>query len=85
MKTWSSAVGLGLSIILSGTMGGCSSGAHTTATPRHRSEQVPPSYWSQAAPCWNTVSCCIQRNPLTPVSSCGADPVEAALSGDRNF
>lgn len=36
------------------------------------------------------MSCCIQRHPLTPVESCGADPLEAArildtlkqLSGD---
>jgi hypothetical protein len=78
MKTWSSVVGLGLVMVLSGPLGGCSSGAHATATTRHSPEQAAPSYWAQTAACWNTVSCCVQRNPLTPVSSCGADPIEAA-------
>jgi hypothetical protein len=28
--------------------------------------------------CWDTVSCCVQRNPLTAVQSCGADPDKVA-------
>ncbi len=28
--------------------------------------------------CWNSMNCCIQNHPLTPVQSCGADPSEAA-------
>jgi hypothetical protein len=37
----------------------------------------PPIYLVHAT-CWNTMSCCIQQFPLSPVEKCGADPLEAA-------
>lgn len=58
-------------VLLTGLMGGCSSGAHATAS--RPPESSPPVYLAQAT-CWDTVSCCVQRNPLTAVQSCGADP-----------
>jgi hypothetical protein len=84
---------------LMGLMGGCSSGAHFTASrPPAPSpsttvsrppapgppaftlsppEPNPPIYLAQVT-CWDTISCCVQRNPLTAVQSCGADPVKVA-------
>ncbi len=40
-------------------------------------EPNTPRYIAQVA-CWDTVSCCVQRNPLTAVQSCGADPAKVA-------
>lgn len=68
-------------------VGGCSSGAHSTASrppdPSPLAAKVPPTdpnpaiYLAQAT-CWDTVSCCVERHPLTAVESCGADPVRVA-------
>ena len=68
-------------------MGGCSSGAHSTASSPPElgpapitispPEPNPPIYLAQVT-CWDTVSCCVQRNPLTAVQSCGADPAKVA-------
>lgn len=70
-----------------GLMGGCSPGAHSTASrppesgPPSITSPLPepnaPIYLAQAT-CWDTVSCCVQRNPLTAVESCGADPAKVA-------
>lgn len=65
-----------MAVLLGDLAAGCASGAHSA--PHHAPESSPPAYLAQAPTCWNTMSCCIQRNPLTPVQSCGADPVEAA-------
>lgn len=56
-------------------MAGCSSGAHSATS--HPATTRPPIYLAQAT-CWDTVSCCVERNPLTAVESCGADPVQVA-------
>lgn len=88
MKSTSRAlVGL-LPVILTGLMGGCSSGAHTTASPppdlSHSAAASrlpvsdPPTYLAQVPTCWNTVSCCVQKYPLTPLQNCGVDSVQAA-------
>lgn len=68
-------------------MAGCSSGAHSTARrspePSPQTFTIsppvpdPPIYLAQVT-CWNTVSCCVQSNPLTAVERCGADPAEIA-------
>ena len=77
-----------LPVILTGLIGGCSSGAHSTASrPLEPSRSTatncpslpsPASSLAQVPTCWNTVSCCVQRNPLTPLQSCGVDLVTAA-------
>ncbi len=36
-----------------------------------------PTHLAQVT-CWDTVSCCVQRNPLTAVQNCGADPARVA-------
>ena len=77
--------------MLTALMGGCSTGSHTTAVralaplsvtdPNSRATTAPnpPTAVAQTAgSCWNSVSCCVQNHPLTPVQSCGADPLEAA-------
>lgn len=87
MRSLGRALVVGWVALLSGMVGGCSSAAHSTAG--RRSEPDSPVYLAQAT-CWNSVSCCVQRHPLTAVESCGADPLEAArilaaleaLSGD---
>ncbi|HEX8703300.1 MAG TPA: hypothetical protein VF815_30970 [Myxococcaceae bacterium] len=87
MKSLKFILPLWLPVILTGLMGGCSSGAHSTAV--HPLDLSPSATLSrpldpstsalaQAPTCWNTVSCCVQRNPLTPLQSCGVDPVTAA-------
>lgn len=68
-------------------MAGCSSGAHSTVRrppepspsdfPTSPLESNPPIYLAQVT-CWDSVSCCVQRNPLTAVQSCGADPARVA-------
>jgi hypothetical protein len=91
MRSSGRALALWLSVILTGLMGGCSTGARLTATHAlaplpganpnllHTSGPKPPPSVAQAAgSCWNSMSCCIQNHPLTPVQSCGADPLEAA-------
>ena len=77
--------------MLAALMGGCSTGARVTTVRalaplavtdpnlRPTTAPNPPTAVSQAAgSCWNSMSCCIQNHPLTPVQSCGADPLEAA-------
>jgi hypothetical protein len=72
-------------------MGGCSTGARVTTTRALAPLSVsdpnllpttdpnPPTAVTQAAgSCWSSVSCCVQNHPLTPVQSCGADPLKAA-------
>ncbi|MDC0707082.1 hypothetical protein POL68_01230 [Stigmatella sp. ncwal1] len=72
-------------------MGGCSTGARVTTIRALAPLSVtdpnllpttapnPPTSVAQAAgSCWNSVSCCVQNHPLTPVQSCGADPLKAA-------
>jgi len=91
MKSPSRALALWVPVMLAALMGGCSTGSHTTAVralaplsvtdPNSRSTTTPnpPSAVAQAAgACWNSMSCCIQNHPLTPVESCGADPLKAA-------
>lgn len=91
MKSPKRAIALWLPVLCTTLMEGCSTGAHVTtlhalaplpgadpnmlATP----DPNPHTAVSQAAgSCWNTVSCCVQKHPLTPAQSCGADPLEAA-------
>jgi hypothetical protein len=82
---------LWLTVMLAALMGGCSTGARVTtvralaplpvADPNMLATTDPnsPTAVSQAAgSCWNSMSCCIQNHPLTPVQSCSADPLEAA-------
>jgi hypothetical protein len=91
MEYGNRALVLWVLVMLAALMGGCSRGAHTTATralaplavadPKllPATDPNPPTYLAQAAgACWNSMSCCIQNHPLTPVQSCGADPLEAA-------
>jgi hypothetical protein len=76
-----------LPVILAGLMGGCSSGAHSTASRPPEPgpppitisppEPNPPIYLAQVT-CWDTVSCCVQRHPFTAVQNCGADPAKVA-------
>jgi hypothetical protein len=99
LKPTSRALALWLPVILTSLMGGCSSGAHSTARrppepspstavsrPPEPSpptftisppEPNPPTYLAPLT-CWNTVSCCVERNPFTAVESCGADPARIA-------
>lgn len=82
MEAQNRALVLWLPVILTGLMGGCSTGASSTvsrlpepSSPAAPSDQV---HLAQAAGnCWSTVSCCVQNHPVTPVESCGADPLEA--------
>jgi hypothetical protein len=91
MKWPNRAVALWLPVVLTVLMGGCSMGAQVTtvralaplsvADPNSypTSAPNPPTAVAQAAgSCWNSVSCCVQNHPLTPVQSCGADPLKAA-------
>jgi hypothetical protein len=39
---------------------------------RHSGEKSP--IYLAPLTCWDTESCCIERNPLTAVERCGADP-----------
>ncbi len=63
----------GLLGLLLGLMGGCAPGVHATALR----PSAPPVYLAPRT-CWDTVSCCVERNPFTALESCGADPVRAA-------
>lgn len=87
MQSLDRVLALRMLVILTGLIGGCSSGAHSTASrqsgPDHSTasklaDEKDQIYLAQAAACWNSMSCCIQNHPLTPVESCGADPVEVA-------
>lgn len=91
MKPPNRALVLWLPVMLTALMGGCSTGARVTtvralaplpvADPNllPTTDPNPPTSVAQAAgACWNSMSCCIQNHPLTPVQSCGADPLEAA-------
>lgn len=85
MKSLNHPLVLWLPVILTALMGGCSSGAHTAASrPLELGpppitialpKPSPPIYLAQAT-CWDTVSCCVQRNPFTAPQSCGADPAK---------
>lgn len=72
MKNKNHALGLWLSVLLVGLMGGCSSGAHSTASQ--------PTYLAQAAfvDCRTSMECCIKKHPLTAAESCGATSAEIA-------
>ena len=91
MKSPKRALVLWLPVMLTALMGGCSTGSHATSVRALAPLSVaapnllpttapnPPSSVAQAAgSCWNTISCCVQNHPLTPVQSCGADLLEAA-------
>lgn len=88
MKPTRRTLACGLLIVLTSLMGSCSSGVHSTANRPHElsasaaasrpSEPNLTSYHAQVPTCWNSVSCCVQNNPLTPLQSCGVDPVQAA-------
>jgi hypothetical protein len=91
MKSPNRALVLWLPVMLAALMGGCSTGARVTAVRAlaplpgadpnmlATTNPNPPTAVSQATgSCWNTISCCVQNHPLTPVQSCGADPLEAA-------
>lgn len=91
MKSPNRALVLWLPVTLTALMGGCSTGARVTtvralaplpgADPNMLAATDPnrPAAVAQTAgSCWNSMSCCIQNHPLTPVQSCGADPSEAA-------
>jgi len=71
MKWTSRVFLLGLWITVTGLMGGCSSGAHSIAS--RPPETNPPTYLAPLT-CWDSESCCVERNPFTAVESCGADP-----------
>ena len=64
-----------LVFLLMGLMGGCFSGAHSTAS--HSPESSPSTFLAQVT-CWDTESCCIQRDPASAVERCGADPIRVA-------
>jgi hypothetical protein len=91
VKSKKNAPAFCLSVILTGLMGGCSMGGRGTATRALAPLAVtdpnllaktgpnPPTAVAQTrGSCWNSVSCCVQNHPLTPVQSCGADPLKAA-------
>jgi hypothetical protein len=91
MKSLNQALVLWMPVMLAALMGGCSTGARVTTVralaplPRTDPNMLAttnphrPTAVSQAAgSCWNSVSCCVQNHPLTPVQSCGADPMKAA-------
>jgi hypothetical protein len=75
MHSWSPALALGLPVVLLGFLGGCASGAHSTAS---RPPATPAPVYLAPLTCWDTVSCCVERNPFTAVESCGADPSRVA-------
>lgn len=70
-----------LSVVLASLTAGCSSGAHSAASqPNSPSRSTASSsriYLAQVT-CWNTVSCCIQRFPLTAAQDCAASAAEVA-------
>lgn len=87
MKPKNHVLGLWLPVILTGLMGGCSSGAHSAArrpleprplTATSRLPTTNPSIYLAPLTCWDTISCCVERNPFTAVESCGADPMRVA-------
>ena len=64
-----------LSVVLASLMAGCSSGAHSTASrPTDASNLI---YLAQIT-CWDTESCCIQRDPLTAAERCAASAAKIA-------
>lgn len=87
MRSSNRAFVLWLPLILTGLMGGCSSGALSSAsrqpepspltTTSHLPTTNPPIYLAPLT-CWDTISCCVERNPFTAVESCGADPARIA-------
>ncbi|REG36045.1 hypothetical protein ATI61_102419 [Archangium gephyra] len=68
--------------VLASVMAGCSVGAHATASSPAAASS--PVYLAQVT-CWNTMSCCIQRWPLSAAEHCGASAAEIAevLNGAR--
>jgi hypothetical protein len=76
-----------LSVVLASFVSGCSAGAHSTAsqpslpissTAASSADAVSQPVYLAQVTCWNTMSCCIQRFPLTAAQSCGASPAEIA-------
>lgn len=67
----------GLAAVLIGLIGGCSSSAHSTASRPPEPVSKPPAYLAPLT-CWDTVSCCVERNPFTAVESCGVDLTRVA-------
>ncbi|WP_152622407.1 Wall-associated protein precursor [Archangium violaceum] len=68
--------------VLASVTAGCSVGAHSTASSPAAASS--PVYLAQVT-CWNTMSCCIQRWPLSAAEHCGASAAEIAevLNGAR--
>lgn len=68
--------------VLASVTAGCSVGAHSTASSPAAASS--PVYLAQVT-CWNTMSCCIQRWPLSVAENCGASAAEIAevLNGAR--
>lgn len=64
-----------LGLVFVSLTAGCSAGAHSTASGPTAENQ--PIYLAQVT-CWDTMSCCIQQFPLTPVQSCGAGSADIA-------
>lgn len=60
---------LRLSVVLLSLMTGCAAGAHSSANR--------PTYLAQVT-CWDSLSCCIQKFPLTAAQHCGAGPADIA-------
>ena len=60
---------------LASVTAGCSVGAHSAASSPAAASS--PVYLAQVT-CWNTMSCCIQRWPLSAAQNCGASAAEIA-------
>ncbi len=75
-------VGLCLWLVFVSLTAGCAAGAHSTANPPATAN--PPIYLAQVT-CWDTMSCCIQKNPLTPAQSCGASSADVAEVIDKGL
>ena len=85
-------VALWMPVMLTVLMGGCSTGARVTtvralaplpgADPNMLATTTPnpptTSVAQAAGACLDTVCSCVRDHPLTPVQSCGADPMKAA-------
>jgi hypothetical protein len=85
MKIGARELMLTLAVLLGELAGGCSSGAHSSASHPIK----PPSqiYLAQAVfvDCKNSMECCIKKFPTTAAQSCGATAAEIAsvLNGAR--
>lgn len=89
-KTTSFILALCVSAVLVSVTTGCSVGAHSVAIHPSRPNVSSPAgasspvYLAQVT-CWNTMSCCIQRWPLSAAQNCGASAAEIdeVLKGAR--